>query len=178
MKRRTYLGIGIGILIFLSVFTYLMINEFKDDEGYNEWIQAYVDKYGENPPSKNDRWFHTMDLVTGRVTKVYEDRVTVTEYDIKIGFAPNPKKLTEYMILLNRKHKAKKINDKNRIEKINKEIEILINQSQGEIPIIRGGVYKSEGPPLPPAEYAKQVEIAERELFSEYGIEHLYGVLY
>ena len=132
MKRKTYLGIGIGILIFLSVFTYMMKNEYKDDEGYNEWIQAYVDKYGEKPPSKNDRWFHTIDPLTGRVTKVYEDRVTVTEYDTKTGFAPNPKQLTEYLILLNKRHNAKKINDKNSIERIIKEIEILKNQSQGD----------------------------------------------
>ena len=148
------------------------------NKAYKEWLKSYISKYGENPPGPDDDWVHFIDPVNGRVSKLYDGIVAVTQYDVVTGFAPNPQQLQEYIKLSSKLVAAQKNGNDTLAKNIRYDISILKENAQGEVPKIRGGTYKSSGPPLSPEEYAKQIKIAERQLFKQYEIEHLYGVLY
>ena len=144
---------------------------------YQEWLKTYRTEYGEDPPAKGDDWTHTKDPVNGRVSRVYRNTVNITEYDIVTTFAPTPAQLDQYHTLLGQRHKAEESKDTIRYKHIQNELDILKASAQGEVPIIRGSVYIGDKK-LTPEEYVKRENEALQRLFKEYGIEHLYGVLY
>lgn len=174
-RMRIAFAVMVVLLIAEGGVIYWQWSDVKQMERESN---VYIDKYGEKPPGPGDDWFHTIDPVNGRVTRVYDGIVAVSEYDIVVGFAPSPDQLGEYIQLCYQLVSAKRKDDKLLAEKIKGDISLLKEKAQGEIPKIRGGTYRSSGPAISNEEFYKQTESAERELFRKYGVEHLYGVLY
>lgn len=178
MSKRNRIAFAVMVVLLIAGGGVVFWQWNSDSELHPEWLNSYIDKYGENPPVPGDDWFHTIDPVNGRVTRVYDGIVAVTGYDIVVGFAPNPDQLGEYIQLCYQLVSAKENDDKLLVEEIKRDISLLKEKAQGEIPKIRGGTYRASGPAISDEEFYKQTKSAERELFRKYGVEHLYGVLY
>ena len=175
MSKRNCIALAVMVVLLIAAGG-VVFWQWSDSELHPEWLNSYIDKYGENPPGPGNNWFHTIDPLNGRVTRVYDGIVAVTEYDIVVGFAPSPDQLGEYIQLCYQLVSAKE-NDELLVEKIKRDISLLKEKAQGEIPKIRGGT-RAGGPAISVEEFYQQTKSAERELFRKYGVEHLYGVLY
>ena len=143
---------------------------------YNTWLESYRKEYGEDPPPSGADWFHTKDPINGRVTRVYEGVVTITGYDVITGFAPTPIQLEKYLDLRDQLNQAKNSNDTATAKRIKLNIQNIVDDAQGEIPVVRSAMYKSKYGDLSPEEYANQFLNAKRDLFRKYQIEHMVDV--
>ena len=96
----------------------------------------------------------------------------MTDYEIRIGFAPPPNVLQQYRQLQTEYHRAKAAGDTQKTETLFAEMQEIVDNYQGELPA-RPYAYATYGN-FSPEDGIPYKEEATREVYQLMGIEHLF----
>lgn len=133
-----------------------------------EEIERYRKKWGVDPPPIGAKWQHLRNH-TGEVIRHYNNSITVL-YKIGTGFAPTSEQWEQHEALQEELVEAEHRGDTAEYNRILGELKTLIENSQGPVPIINGGVYT--GDPISNEEKHRRVLEAERDLYRKFGLIH------
>lgn len=142
-------------------------------------LAGYVEKWGE-PPSPDASYQHFRDN-HGNVLRHYEGTVIVSDYEIRIGFAPTPAELEHYKELKNALREATLADEVNggswenpsvEVQRLSNAIQALVEKAQREYPDPVGFGYY--GDPISPEIEKMLDKVALREFYKRMGVEHLY----
>lgn len=146
-------------------------------------LADYVEKWGE-PPSSDGSYYHFRDN-HGNVMRQYKGAAVVSDYELRIGFAPTPAGLERYKQLSDDLWDAMLEDERNggsaenpsvEVQRLSNEIQALVESAQGEIPFPYGIRYhgaSNSGFPSE-AEEKRQNAVAISDLYRRLGLDHLY----
>ena len=145
-------------------------NQITPEERKKRFRNAYYAKWGDEP-SWNGEYRHVQDK-KGRIRRHYRNRALLTQYEIRIGFAPPPNVLQQYQQLQVEYYSAKDAGDTPKTETLFAKMQKLVDNYQGELPA-RPYFYATYGK-FSPEDGIPYKEDATRELYQLMGIEHLF----
>ena len=133
-------------------------------------LSEYRAKWGENP-STDGSYQHFRDN-HGNVVRHYRGTIVVSNYNLKVGFAPTPAELQKYKQLRAALKDAALKEDIEALQRLNDEIQSLVDSAQGEIPDPVGFGYY--GDPISGEQEKILHNEALRSFYQRMGVEHLY----
>ncbi len=146
-------------------------NSLALEERRRRWAKDYRAKWGDAPPW-NAEYRHVHDS-KGKVRRHYRNKSLVTDYEIRRGFAPTPAGLERYMTLKANYHKAKSAGDFLKANTLLREMQIFVDNNQGEIPVHPFGI-TYYGKPITQDVQRQLNADAVKDLYTFMGITHLY----
>ena len=141
------------------------------EERRKRWTEAYRAKWGDDPPW-NAEYRHVHDS-KGKVRRHYRNKPLVTDYEIRINFAPTPVILERYLTLKTNYHNAESAGDFPKATSILEEMQKIVDNNQAELPKRPFGI-AYYGKSVSPEVERQLNDDAVKELYTFMGVTHLY----
>ena len=141
------------------------------EERRKRWTEAYRAKWGDDPPW-NAEYRHVHDS-KGKVRRHYRNKPLVTDYEIRINFAPTPVILERYLTLKTSYHNAESAGDFPKATSILEEMQKIVDNNQAELPKRPFGI-AYYGKSVSPEVERQLNDDAVKELYTFMGVTHLY----
>ena len=143
-------------------------DSYRDEQ---KRLEAYREKWGEDPPPIGANWQHIRNS-NGETLKHYDNNITVL-YTVGTGFAPTVEQWKKYEVLQAEVVEAERLSNFDEYDRKMAQLNKLIADNQGPVPIISGGFYS--GDPISHNEESVQRLIlqAQKKVYRKFGLEHL-----